>query len=94
MFVCAVAKFNCPPSSPVDCVDDISPVTFKVPVISLFELTDTNTPVSVIFESLRWSPPADFATLLFVNVNSLPSEPELLGPDIKTPPPYVDSLDC
>ena len=82
-----MAKFNCPPSSPEDCVEDISPVTFKVPVISLFELTDTNVPVSVMFESLRWSPPADFATLPLFNVNSLPSEPELRGPDNNTPPP-------
>jgi len=56
-------------------------------VISVFEFIDTFVPVSVIFESFKWSPPADFATLPLVNVNSLPKEPELLGPDNNTPPP-------
>ena len=40
-----------------------------------------------MIESLRWSPPALRAILPLVNVNSPPNEPELLGPDNKTPPP-------
>lgn len=69
-----------------------SEVTFKVPVISVFEFIDTKVPVSVIFESFRWSPPADFATRLDVKVSSLPNDPELLGPDKNIPPPYPASL--
>ena len=86
-------KISPPSSPPIAFTVILSPVTINEPVISVFEFIETFVPVSVIFESFKWSPPADFATLPLVKDNSEPNDPELLGPDNNIPPPYPASLE-
>ena len=50
----------------------IFPVTFNVPVISVFELIETNVPVSVILLSFKCSIPVPFGIRFNVRYPSLP----------------------
>ena len=55
-------------------------VTFKVPVTSVFELIETNVPVSVTLLSPRCSSLTDLSNLLFVGAVSLPKLLKVCGP--------------
>ena len=73
VLVTALPNKISPPSSPPTAFTVIlSPVTIRLPVISVFEFIDTFVPLSVILLSPRCSALTDLSNLLFVGNASFP----------------------